>query len=577
MEHHYCALGDDRSWTDLITNLTHLSAARVDEDFDALMGWGSLPPKLLPGFLHELTHHWCFLSPVGFTLATLQLRARRACYLLAKGTGDTVALSERLWVDLSRYETVTTMLRPLAEGLALFAEFDAMSGSNSEILSTPSELTGAFFFNYGDFDPTAPLVMMFDSHRAPLMKMRGDYECFRRKRALLQQPLNTADGGYLPGYLTVRTLWLHLARVDSRLLTETDLAMTYLRSFFYDDDGLVHLMLRPWSGQDDSAAIVRYIAERFDTLARVQAHHLSDYEAALQALGRETSSPVALAEAILVEPVVAACGERLAQAMIADLETVDFDSPEGPLRQWDRGMMHHRDVMYLGSVEVADVHVDAEGACAITNNDGLTRRIPAAVDAAPGRAAGRIDIFFSALTDNKARAAVIYRGEDCVATSFGGPDELARTTRERFRHIASRAAIHAASEKMAEVMELVVDSGAVDSEEREYVRTMANGAAERIYGNMSTLELASEKKERAIARMMHDGFLDVLGWDETLIDGLTLISLAFSRRQLRGDVARELAERGIDLNELLSRLNECSQEYGSPLVMASQHSLLTVI
>ncbi len=47
----YCSLGDDRSWTDIVTNVTQLSAARVEEDFDALMGWGSVPRKLLPGFL----------------------------------------------------------------------------------------------------------------------------------------------------------------------------------------------------------------------------------------------------------------------------------------------------------------------------------------------------------------------------------------------------------------------------------------------------------------------------------------------------------------------------------------------
>jgi hypothetical protein len=141
----HCALGDDRSWTDLITNMTQLSAVRVDQDFDALMGWGSLPPQLLPGFLHELTHHWCFLSPVGFALATLQLRARRSGVLLSSGHGDRDELSNRLFADLARYETVSTMLRPLAEGLALFAEFDAMTGPESSVISLPGQLASVFY------------------------------------------------------------------------------------------------------------------------------------------------------------------------------------------------------------------------------------------------------------------------------------------------------------------------------------------------------------------------------------------------------------------------------------------------
>lgn len=575
--HRYCSLGDDRSWTDIVTNVTQLSAARVEEDFDALMGWGSVPRALLPGFLHELTHHWCFLSPVGFTLAMLQMRARRSGVLLINGMGDAAELSQRLLADVSRYETVAAMLRPLAEGLALFAEFDAISGRDSAVLSLPSELTGVFYGIRDVFDTTSPVKFMFESHRAPMMEMRGGYQCFRRKRALLQQPLDPAAGGYLPGYLTVRALWRHLAEADPRLLNETDLLLMYLRSFFYDDPGLVQLMLRPWTGSDDHFAIVKHIADRFDALAGVQARDLRAYESAILARGDERGPAVGLADAILVDSAVAAAGEQLSQAMIAELETVDLESVEGALRLWDRELLGSRDIMYLGSVNV-DVDVLAERTCVVTTAGGVSRRLTADDGAVPGRGAGRIDIFFSTLMAQKARAAVVYRGRDRVATSLGGPDALTDASRERFATLTtSRASIQAGTEEMGETMDKAIAGGALDAEEIADMRRLAADATAGIYHNMSTLGMAAEDKERAIARMAHDGFLEVLGWDDALVDGLAMISLAWPRRQRRDDIARALAEQGADLTDLLAQLDERSRDHGSTLVLATSDLLLAAV
>jgi hypothetical protein len=573
----HCSLGDDRSWTDIVTNVTQLSAARVDEDFDALMGWGTMPRDLLPGFLHELTHHWCFLSRVGFTLAMLQLRARRSGVLLFNGKGDAAALSARLLTDVCRYETVATMLRPLAEGLALFAEFDAMSGPQSEILSLPGELTGTFFGISSDVG-ISDHVPFFDSHRTPLIEMRGDYRCFRRKRALLQEALDPTNGGYLPGYLTVRALWGHLATADRRLMNETDLLLMYLRSFFYDDPGLVHLMLRPWTGPDDHFAIVQYIADRFDALAGVQGRDVRAYEAAILTRGDEGGPAVGLEDAILVDPAVAAVGEQLSQGMLADLQAHDLESVEGLLRLRDSEMLGNRDVMYLGTVEDVDVDVDEDGTCVVTTGGGVSRRLPADLGAHRGHAPGRIDMFFSTLIADKARAAVVYRGRDRVATSFGGPEQLTDASRQRFARLTtSRASIQAGAEEMASTMEKAIAGGALDAETIADVRQLAGDATAQIYYNMSTLDLAAEDKERAIARMARNGFLDILGWDEGLVDGLALISLAFSRRMYRDDVARALAEQGVDLTDLLARLDVCSRDHGSALVVATEELLLAAI
>lgn len=38
-------------------------------------------------------------------------------------------------------------------------------------------------------------------------------------------------------------MWWHLSSQDSRLATETDLVLAYLRSYFYDDPGLATVLL----------------------------------------------------------------------------------------------------------------------------------------------------------------------------------------------------------------------------------------------------------------------------------------------------------------------------------------------
>src|SRR5437667_214835 len=116
-----------RSFTDPVTNWTLISGVDLDRHLAGMMQAGRYPID----FLHELVHHWCFHTPVGLALALLQLRARRRAVLLA-GEQDN-HLGFDTWDvldDTVRYETAITLMRPLAEGLALYAEFDALPGDS---------------------------------------------------------------------------------------------------------------------------------------------------------------------------------------------------------------------------------------------------------------------------------------------------------------------------------------------------------------------------------------------------------------------------------------------------------------
>jgi hypothetical protein len=70
-------MGHMRSLTDYITNQTVLSSTELKDALPRLLQpEESLPLSILPTFLHEATHHWCFSSQVGTTLSLLALRGR---------------------------------------------------------------------------------------------------------------------------------------------------------------------------------------------------------------------------------------------------------------------------------------------------------------------------------------------------------------------------------------------------------------------------------------------------------------------------------------------------------------------
>src|SRR5215470_9519372 len=112
----------ERSSIDLLSN--HTILRDFTDPFDiAMMALGKYPPGVLPQFTHELTHHWCFNSPVGFALAFLELEATA---IMVSGKVKDPAVRMRVRDCLLKATVARSMLRPIAEGMSLFAEFDVM-------------------------------------------------------------------------------------------------------------------------------------------------------------------------------------------------------------------------------------------------------------------------------------------------------------------------------------------------------------------------------------------------------------------------------------------------------------------
>jgi hypothetical protein len=231
------SLLEEGSWTDPVTNYTLLPPTGPF-DFRSLLQRELYNFKLWPTFLHEATHHWCFSSPVGTALALIKLRALRQAHLLPlHHHGDRDRLLDAIADDLMRYEAAIDILRPLAEGLALFAEFDATPGhaeTLSPLMHTFTTLMAA------NLAPKNTDVL--DTTRQLLSDMRS--ELLPRKANLLARPFSYDGGGYLPGYLAIKVIWRWMTQHRGHNIAfDTDFFLNYIRAYFYDDLELVAILL----------------------------------------------------------------------------------------------------------------------------------------------------------------------------------------------------------------------------------------------------------------------------------------------------------------------------------------------
>jgi hypothetical protein len=231
----------ERSFTDPLSNAVVLSSLDIARHMRQVID-KDLPAATLPAFLHEATHHWCINSPVGLAQLLLFFQARRKAWRFHRqqpADGDWDITDAVL-----RYEFAQALMKPLSEGIALFAEHDASTGKTLTI-SEPMAQAGALYarglaVRTGAAYENMPLV---------LAGSRLTTAHIRRKADLLMQPFDYSDGGYLPGYLTVKTTWLfNLSHLSCPIFLDSDFFLQFFRAYFYDDWGMVACLL------DDSRA-----------------------------------------------------------------------------------------------------------------------------------------------------------------------------------------------------------------------------------------------------------------------------------------------------------------------------------
>jgi len=208
------------------------------------------PVRVLPQLLHESTHHWCFNSPIGVALQLLSFRAaNREISAMTKGdTSREAALSlfkTRFWQHL---------MLPFTEGLALFAEHDALAG-DAPVISAPLYsaallVAGTLANNKVDAD------RMFEHGTFILSLSRNSTEHYKRKTNLQLEPFSRSHSPYLCGYLAVKCLHYEAIRQND-IFVDADFFLYFLKSYLFDDWDAVDMLL------SDSADDPEEIANRF--------------------------------------------------------------------------------------------------------------------------------------------------------------------------------------------------------------------------------------------------------------------------------------------------------------------------
>jgi hypothetical protein len=553
----------ERSWTHHVSNATVLADVNVEGNLEALLGWGTFPQGLFPAVLHEGAHHWTYLSTVGATLAAIELRSRRNAVLTAAGEDE----SERrlhLMDDLMRTKAAAELLRPLAEGIALFAEFDAYTRHGSRSMSRPLQLAAMFFgaapeqlSEAGGVDPSALLAQ-------PIGELRSSRMALTRKVSVLGQPLTGSSEGYLAGYLAVRALWLNLAADDTRLWFEPDMFMTFLRSWIFEDSGLVVALL------DDSTfevaavnAVLDRLRHRLDAVTRVNPAAVRAYDAAIAADDRN-----AQLAALAIEPELADRAETMLADLVAEYETEAVEDLAGLLRLLERDALIRRDLFYLGSCE-AEVTVRASGEVEVSAGDKTIPIGAAREGVEPGTGTGSLDPLVS--ERSMARFCAISRGGEVAAVRTVALDgtSLEVPPLVDFRLSAAEDTMRELDDTLARVLE---DSWARIG--REHVERALPKIINSLYVPPALADVPLERVPEVSAAMADHGFFPLLAYHRPAIEGIAALGLAASLASQEDLVEHALRRHGLDLGDTLQAADRAREAYGVPWIRRASGHLI---
>jgi hypothetical protein len=591
-----------RSWTDLVSNVTHIGGLRLSEHLMDFVNPGKAPPEVMLSCLHELTHHWCFHSSVG--LAVMGLMCRTAETTLAVD-GRRV---EKVLHDVYVYRAIVAALRPLSEGLALFAELDANS-LKTEVTSVPLYSTVSLFSGRAEairtfadigggprqLSENLEEVLKFSLPVArELYDARLSDAGIKRKTNVLAASTRTDSDGYVIGYLAVKYLWRVLRKQSHRLQQETDLVLAYLKAYFYEDRQLIAVLLRAMSKQNGSlpdshslaTEILEHIRQRFCQLWDVTEGDIEQFET-LVLTKVPTGSPQ-WAACLQVPEDDWVRGERAVDDIRRKFAT-------GPRRKKAKGrqtfdeklsrgihsafsqMAARRHIVHLGTQSV-EVDVDDAGRffVEVDGHQILTGTALAGVEPQSGQ--GAIELLFSTGSAFRHRAVVVYGPKGTVGTVI--PADPTSDQHEldlihnQLRPMASFLHLGDATGRLVDsFLEEEGVLGLVQSLEHELPSVV-----ESLYLNFAFNNVTDDQFERLKALLDEGGIYAILAYDRDLLDGLIVAGVVAGLAPYEQVVCRELGKRGFaDPDAILKQLSQCGDGVGVSLLDSDGLAMLVKV
>jgi hypothetical protein len=547
----HCSLAGAHAWTDQLTNVVTLAPTGLQDHLAELLSTGGAPRGVFLDFLHETTHQWCFNSPVGFSVAYLQARALCLAAFASRGApvGTRDVLDAAVRVEASR-----ELLRPLAEGLAMFVELDAITSAETEVFSLPLEATPLLFGTLLVDEATAredPRRTVTRLVTDVLGDERLSDDALRRRLRLLTEPLavTTESHGYLAGYLTVKHLLFGTADRSNAgfLLEDSDLFVCFLRAWIYRDFQLVHhLLTEDRLDVEVVEPLASHIAARLRSFAsdadmqRDLAHfevasELKVYETTT--LGREAA------------PEWLHADNDTYMAGVAAVQHVEDYARGEAGNELDRiyrlvvsTLMETRHYVDLGAVD-CHLEVDATGRARVLIADRVVWE-PEVDPSWAGEGPGRLEVMYSTLASH-ARQVVLTREDELLAGgvfALGNDDadqragHIRRLMREFSRVLEVRRFLQEAEPLLDEFLERPHLREAMAD-----VRARLPRIADAIYGPFAVAGSAAAET----CELGELGMAGLPGAGREVLEGAALLGLANAAAVDVDDLAEVFQERGL--------------------------------
>jgi hypothetical protein len=549
-----------RSTTDPVTNTTVLSGFDTERYLAWLYNRKVEVNDILPTFLHEVTHHWCFDSIVGATIALLHMRARQTAFLTGcKSSNNWLKVLE----DLIRVDAAVELLQPLAEGLAQFAEYDAQPGK-SNYISTP--LLSALFC----FGP--PILPTEKQRTLPLevllQLVRRSTTFCERKAGALARPLSGSDG-YLAGYLAVKALWAH-AYKQCPLFEDRDLFLGYLRSWIYDDADFISVLLSEKTSEVESAtAVSRHLHKRINKFLEY------DFGKNLPNWIEHTVS----GERTGVVPGIDVSAESYAVAneklepLFYEHELRKFDTEgEEAVVAFKYFVTMNRKLMLLGEVDAA-LEINENGQRVIRLKNGGEFEMEDAHRLASGSYPGRLFVVWESASLTV--GILFLLNADCLPLKTLG-NASPETMKEFQRYVINYHQFG----MLGRTLESKLEEVTADSKfkiARDHIDIEAHRIAEETFGEITTLHVPDEKRSSVLCQLRESGILSLLGDDPTLTRGLAAIGIANTMTYQRSGVELLLSVMGFEAKSVEKGLLEKQDRCGMRLLASSQDMLVAFV
>jgi hypothetical protein len=379
---------------------------------------------------------------------------------------------------------------------------------------------------------------------------------------LLLQPLRS-ERGYLGGYLTVKNLWRH-CMAESELFRDADFMLAFLRSYFYEDLGLVATLLDPTtSGLESGVAIGHYIADRFNALIRESFRPAAEaFEERVSRLKPGNGAFVSgdLSPAILTHPTLAEKGRERYEAVFHELATEPADPELKALAHMDQWMLAQRETMCLASVP-ATLRISKKRRVGVFLEGIPMYSGPGLDHVEPGEADGTLQLFVSPTFGYLALVASV-GGRIAHLAFLGDVDEDVH--KQFLGYNVDRDAVINVSRQSRKTIEELLERGRQRDMGPMWRKELLS-LADSIYGHLATVNVAPDRRKATRAAMSETGFWQMLFRDQDLVRSLALLGLASSVGAF--DQLQEVfRDHALDYDTAVARLAQAQAASGFPLM-----------